>query len=284
MENNYNFQKGNKILNSFSIFNDKEIKMNKAMTYFKIALREFVEKTDFLSYAELSEKIGDKYIKINNNYDALQYYKNAQKHYLTQDSTKFINLTIDKIIPLCIEKNDIAAVGKYYYQIAKLCKDEGDQYTKQYFDNALKYLESEKNSDLYNCYIDYAIFLMESNDIDSAIYYLEQIMIYIDDKPILIFGVGKYIFLILLCYLSKGDIVLTKRKLDEYCDKYSIFIDSIQHKLIIKLIQSYDENDIDKYSTDLFEYNQIKKLDKIEVGLCITIKNNMLADNEVDLS
>lgn len=284
MEHNYNFQKGNKILNSFSIFNDKEIKMDKALTYFKIALREFVEKADFVNYAELSEKIGDEYIKINNNYDALQYYKNAQKHYLSHNSTKFIDLTINKIIPLCIEKSDIVSVGKYYYQIAKICKDEGDQCTKQYFDDALRYLESEKNSDLYNCYNDYVIFLIESNDINLAIHYLEQIMKYIDDTPLLIFGIGKYIFLALLCCLAKDDIVLTKRKLDEYCDKYFRFSDSMQHKLILKLIESYDECDIDKYSAELFEYNQTKKLDKTEVGLCLTIKNNISANNEVDLS
>lgn len=285
MDKNYNVSRGDKILHSFSLFSDKETKLEKAMDYYKKASTEFIEKQDFLSYSVLAEKLGDEYFKINEVDSALRHYKNAQKYYLNLDTDKYLSVTINKIIPLYTENNDIKNIGKTYHQLAKLIKDDDDhEKTIDYFQKAVGYLETEKSHDLLSCYTDFTYYLLDYGDVDYASHYIELIIEQMSDSTLLVYRASEYIFMFLLCTMTKNDSVLVKKKLDEYCELVHRFIDSPTCRLIEKLNETYENNDVDKFTDLVHEYDVIYKLKPHEVKLLLNIKKNIQSNCEVDLS
>lgn len=285
MENNYNISCGNKILRSFSLFTNREEKLDKAMNFYRKAFKEFIEKKDFWNYAILSEKIGDEYLKINNSINALSNYKNAQKYYSNMDIDKFISLTIDKIIPLYIDTNNVKNIGKCYYALAKLYKDDiHNTETEDYFEKAISYLEIDKSSELLSCHIDFTHYLLDRGNIDYAICNLEQIINQMCESTMLLFKVNEYMFLLSLCIMTKEDFILLQKKIDEYCELNYKFINFPGYKLIEYLIKVYEDNDIDKFTDYVCEYDKNYKLKPQEVKLLLIVKNKLKSNYEVDLT
>jgi tetratricopeptide (TPR) repeat protein len=285
MNNNYNIDQGDKILKSFSFFNDKEKKLEKAMDYYKKALVEFIENKDFVSHSILAEKIGDEYLKINDKNVALANYKNAQKFFENHDVDKYVSITINKIIPLYIENEQLRDIGKNYHQLAKLTIDDDDnEQTMNYFDKAVAYLETEKSHDLLNCYKDFTYYLLDQKNIDTAIHYITLIIKFMADNLILVYQATEYVFLFLLCILTKGDCVLVRKKIEEYSDLINVFINSPKHKLIEALNETCENNDIDKFIDVVEKYDDMYKLKPHEIKLLLLIKKNIQSNCNVDLS
>jgi tetratricopeptide (TPR) repeat protein len=284
MDKNYNITQGDKILSSFSFFTDKEEKLDRAMDYYKKASKEFIEKQDFMSYSLLAEKIGNEFFKIDDKSLALTHYKNAQKYYLNLDIDKYLDVTINKIIPLYIENSDIKNLGKTYHQLAKLTKSDGKhEKTIEYYQLAVSYLETENSHDLFDCYTDYVNYLLDYGDINCASRYIELIINYVSDSRLLVYKASKYIFLFLLCAMTKNDTVLVKKKLDEYCELMHRFAGSAQCKLIENLNEAHETNDVDKFTDLVYEYNVIYKFNPHEVNLLLNIKKKIQSNCETDL-
>jgi hypothetical protein len=284
MENNQYIKNGDKILCSFSLFRNKEKKLDKAMEFYKKALKKFFRNKDFLNYAILSEKIADEYLKINNDINALTNYKNAQNYYLDIDINKFINITINKIIPLYIENNNLINIGKSYYKLAQLYKDNIHiPEISDYFKKAITYLEIEKSHELLSCHIDFTFYLIDCNNIDNAIYILEEIINQMCKSNMLLLRVNVYVFLFLLCIMTKNDIVFLKQKFNKYCEISYKFINYPGHKFIELLIETYENNDINNFTDLIYEYDKTYKLRPREVKLLVIVKNNLKLNNGIDL-
>ena len=255
------------------------------MIFYKKAFDEFIKKDNFLNYAILSEKIGDEYLKINNVITALNYYKNAQKNYLNMDIDKYINITIIKIIPSYIENNNIKNIGKSYYEIAKLYKDNiHNTQINEYFKQAIIYLEIEKSNELLSCYIDFTYFLLECGNIDNAIYNLKKIISQMSESNLLLYRINTYIFLYLLCIMAKDDIILLRQELNKYCELIYRFINYPGNKFIEQLIITYENNNIENFIDLIYEYDKIYKLKPLEVKLLLIVKNKLILINKINLS
>ena len=285
MDKNYYINRGDKILSSFSLFSDREAKLDKAMDYYKKASTKFIENQDFWNFSLLAEKIGDEYFKINDTIVALEYYTNAQKYYLNLNIDKYLDITINKIIPLHIENNNVKKIGNAYHQLAKLLKGSSEhEKIIGYFQKAISYLETEKSHDLLNCYTDFTYYLLNNGDINCAMHYIELIIEQTTDSALLVYRAIEYIFMYLLCAMTTNDTILVKKKLDEYCELVPRFIDSPSCKLIENLNETYENNDIDKFTDFVYEYNLIYKLKPCEVTLLLKIKKNIKSNSEIDLS
>jgi len=280
--------KGDKILNSFSFFTDRITKLDNAINYYKQALKDFIIKCDFLNYALLAEKIGDEYIKIGDNYNGLKYYNLSEKKYIELDVEKYSNLIINKIIPLYIEDNKITYIAKSYYNLAKITRDDNNHIkTVDYFENAIRYYQSEQSIEIKDCYKDYANYLLDYGNIDYALKYLDLIIqLYLNNNTASLYSyfVDDYILLYILSVWTKNDTVLAKRKIDEYCELAPRFINSQIHKFIVGLQEIIENNDLDSFIEHITNYDLIKKLKPREVKLLLIIKKNFNFENTVDLS
>jgi hypothetical protein len=284
MNKNYNFEKAEKILNAFSFFANKETKMEKAMEYYKKALRDYILLNDYLSYAVLSEKIGDEYIKLKDEYNALCHYKNAEKYYFKLDVDKFTDIVNQKIIPLEFEKTNLREIAKLYEKMAICLKDYNHEKTPEYFEKAIEYFTMENSPDLIRCYKEYIGYLLEKDQINLCVKYLDLLIRKMSETQIFFLNVCDHIFTLLLCVLVKGDTVLLDKKIQEYCDISNTFANSQKFKFILDIKETYENNQVDEFIKKSKEYDELNTLKTYEVKLLLKIKEKMLLNDEIDLS
>lgn len=135
-----------------------------------------------------------------------------------------------------------------------------------------------------SCYSDYAHYLLECNQNDKSVTYLEKKINLMMDNYMLSKLVNPFIFTLLLCVLTKNDIVAINKKITEYCDIAYIFIDSREHKFILKITECCESNDIDTFLSTISEFEEIKTLKPHEVKLLLIIKKNIISSNDCDLT
>ena len=147
-------------------------------------------------------------------------------------------------------------------------------------------MEIEKSHELLSCYIDFTYYLLECVNIDNAIYNLEQIISQMSESKLLLYRINTYIFLYLLCIMTKNDIIFLKQELNKYCELIYRFINYQYHihKLIEQLAITYENNDIDNFIDLIYEYDKIYKIKPLEVKLLLIIKNKLISINKIDLS
>jgi len=89
-----------------------------------------------------------------------------------------------------------------------------------------------------------------------------------------------------ICWLCTGDIVATKRALEQYCELDMTFQSTREYQLLNDLTNDYEEGDEEKFTDHLFQYDQMSKLDKWKTTLLLKIKNAIekTAGGDLDLS
>lgn len=284
MDSNYWVKSGNKILNAFFTLESKESKLERALASYRQALNNFIESKDYLSYALLSEKIGDEYYKLANDFDALTHWTNAQTHYANFDADSYLEISNKKIIPCYVRSGKIDRIAKCYYQIAKKLNADYDNGASEYYEQAINYYESIGTGELMSCYSDYAYYLLECEQIDKSVTYLEKKINLMMDNNLLSKLVNPFIFTLLLCVLTKNDVVAINNKITEYCNIAYTFIDSREHKFILKITECCESYNMDTFLSTIDEFEQIQKLKPHEVKLLLIIKNNIISANECDLT
>jgi hypothetical protein len=252
------------------------------LEFYRLALKDFIESKDYMSYANLSEKIGDEYNRLGNQYDAQKHWTNAQTKYANLDTDAYINISNNKIIPALVSSGSIDAIAKCYYQIAKTLKLEYDYRASDYYEKSINYYESTTSStQLSIVYKEYAHYLLEIGLIDKSMYYFEKIIYASMDTRFGDLIIVPDIFTLLLCVLTKNDVVLANNKVKEYCDVSNTFNDSREHKFIVKIIECLESNDESTFITSSADYNKIKSLKPHEVKLLLEIKKKIAENNDV---
>lgn len=83
-----------------------------------------------------------------------------------------------------------------------------------------------------------------------------------------------------ICHLASGDMVATNRKLQEYRDLDNTFVGSRENMLLSRLVATVEEGDQEKFSDELFQYDQMSKLDKWKTELLLRVKNGIEKEEE----
>lgn len=83
-----------------------------------------------------------------------------------------------------------------------------------------------------------------------------------------------------ICHLASGDMVATKRALDQYRELDNTFAGTRENALLMDLANSVEEGDQEGFSDKLFQYDQLSKLDKWKTTLLLRVKNHIEKDEE----
>jgi tetratricopeptide (TPR) repeat protein len=73
-----------------------------------------------------------------------------------------------------------------------------------------------------------------------------------------------------------------KDKLDKYNDLYPRWTSSREAKLSLELLQSIEQNDLEKFSKAIQQFDRISPLKESAIALLLKIKNNLLTAPETD--
>ena len=78
-----------------------------------------------------------------------------------------------------------------------------------------------------------------------------------------------------ICHLATGDMVATNRALEKYRDMDPTFPSTREHQLLVDLSGNLEAGDQEAFTDNLFQYDQMSKLDKWKTTLLLRIKEGI---------
>ena len=93
-------------------------------------------------------------------------------------------------------------------------------------------------------------------------------------------SVKEYLLKAGICHLAAGDIVATKRALEQYKEWDNSFMQQRECMLLTDLVGCVEEGDQDGFSEKLFQYDQMSKLDKWKTSLLLKVKSGIEKEEE----
>ncbi|EMR65166.1 hypothetical protein MGN70_000835 [Eutypa lata] len=78
-----------------------------------------------------------------------------------------------------------------------------------------------------------------------------------------------------VCHLATGDIVAVNRALEKYRELDPTFPSTREHQLLVDLAGSLEGGDQDAFTDQLFQYDQMSKLDKWKTTILLRIKETI---------
>lgn len=180
-----------------------------AIVYFKYAQKIAQHLNDKRLYASSNNDIGWSYLKNNQSKKALGYFEAAKKSF-------------SNIQPL--RKRDSLLIGYIKSNIAE-CLDSKNPLAKQYFNEFIETTEQYGNENhIVQSYIQYAEFLVRTNNPLEALIYLEKGSTLIDEQNIKNTSLSKFLYRTYVqAYLKSGNL----KKSEEYLTKHLHLEDSL---------------------------------------------------------
>jgi hypothetical protein len=66
--------------------------------------------------------------------------------------------------------------------------------------------------------------------------------------------------------------------MDRYLENYVSFHDSMEAKLLQKILESIDSEDLELFQQTIVEYDRLRHFDDLQTSLLLFIKKNILTD------
>lgn len=171
------------------------------------------------------------------------------------------------------------SIIRNYINIAILFEEQF-QYIKaiQYYQNVLDIEEIKMSKNMINYYntkVKLAeLYIKVGNDYSLAIKHYDDIMSYYYNKNDIYrsYKVPEIFLNIMLCYMCLDDDIMTKRKYDEYINKYQMLYDTKEIKFVNELIENgYDEKLV-------YKYNKLTQIQCKLISIIISFKNKSELD------
>lgn len=244
----------------------------------------------FFKSAVISEELEE-------DLDTLILYDKSRKMFELGDQPEEVHKCYDIIINKHIYNSNIP-------MCSKMLKKQAEAYQKKLkFDKAIEKYELSANyfradssfSEYYDCIEKISTLLMQKKKYLEA---FKKWKIIIDDSNIrndltsVKFKITKWYFNMLLCLfvhlveIGDEDLKELSEELEKGCYNNLMFTDSRESKLIENLIIAYTDQNENKFSDVLFEFDNIQKLTDEQVNLFLYIKQKITnpVKKDIDLT
>lgn len=269
-----------KRLNSFAIFN-KQAKFEDAKELFCAAAVQFKLTRNFVAAADAYVQAAECCLKLDSAFEADNLYvqaakccKNSSEKSGLQDAIRYLKI----VSKSQLSNNKFSSAAKTMKEIAEIYEslDEFSNAVAAYED-AAKYYQAEDSPTTANqCLLKVAdIISVKMEDFRRAAQLYEKVAIDSMDNTLTKWSVKDYFFKALLCQLAVLDASGTRLALDKYKDLNVQFGGSRECKFIEAITEAFAENDIDKFTDVVYEFDNISKLDNWKSKILLTVKLGM---------
>lgn len=180
-------------------------------------------------------------------------------------------------------KGSFRRAATHQQNLAELQEVEiGDQKAAlEAYDTAAQWYESDNAEALANkLYLKVADLAALEGDYQNSIAKFESVAKSSLNNNLMKWSVKDYFLKAGICHLASGDMVATKRALEQYRELDNTFTGTREHALLNDLTNAVEEGDQEKFSDCLFQYDQLSKLDKWKTTLLLRVKNGIEKDEE----
>ncbi|KAK2088791.1 hypothetical protein P7K49_034698 [Saguinus oedipus] len=148
-----------------------------------------------------------------------------------------------------------------------------------YEQSADYYKGEESNSSANKCLLKVAGYAAQLEQYQKAIDIYEQVGTNAMDSPLLKYSAKDYFFKAALCHFCI-DMLNAKLAVQKYEELFPAFSDSRECKLMKKLLEAHEEQNVDSYTESVKEYDSISRLDQWLTTMLLRIKKTIQGDEE----
>uniref|UniRef100_A0A8B9NDL5 NSF attachment protein alpha n=1 Tax=Accipiter nisus TaxID=211598 RepID=A0A8B9NDL5_9AVES len=183
--------------------------------------------------------------------------------------------------PFCFQGRFTIA-AKHHISIAEIYEMELVDIEKAiaHYEQAADYYKGEEsNSSANKCLLKVATYAAQLEQYQKAVEIYEQVGTSAMDSPLLKYSAKEYFFKAALCHFCI-DMLNAKLAVQKYEEMFPAFTDSRECKLVKKLLDAHEEQNIDGYTDAVKEYDSIFRLDQWLTTMLLRIKKTIQGEEE----
>nr|XP_043618303.1 alpha-soluble NSF attachment protein-like [Erigeron canadensis] len=223
-------------------------------------------------------KLAECYLKLDSKHEAANAYADAGHCYKKTNTTECIT-RLEQSLDLFMEIGRLSMSARYCKEIAELYEQvQNFEQAMVYYDKAADLYQGEEVSSSANqCRLKIAQYSAELEQYQKAIEIYEDIARQSVNNNLLRHGARGHLLNAGICQLCKNDVVAITNALDKYQDIDPTFGGTREYRLLADLAASIDEEDIDKFTEAIKEFDSITKLDAWKTTLLLRVKDMLKA-------
>jgi len=250
-------------------FDDAAELYKKAANIFKLA-KEWDQAGDAFM------KAADCYVKLGSKHEVAQNYMSAGT--VLRKSSPSESIRCFKMgIEIYLDDGRFSMAAKHQKEIAEMFEADSDfQSSVEAYKLAADYYEGDNQaSHANNCLLKVALISATLEQYQQAIDIYVQVANNALDNNLLKWSVKDYFFRAGLCSLCLGDMVASRRLVEKFQGMDHTFAGSRESKLLVDLTDAVEENDVEKYTAAVSEFDSVSKFDAWKTTLLLRIKNKI---------
>mmetsp|Transcript_44279 Transcript_44279/g.139694 ORF Transcript_44279/g.139694 Transcript_44279/m.139694 type:complete len:268 (-) Transcript_44279:190-993(-) len=258
-----------------SLFGSKK---EDAIELYQEAANKYKQAKRWSSCGDAHRKSAELQLALNDKFGAASSFQAAFQAYKKDAGSSTVAVEcLNQAIDLHINNGRFSQAAKFHKEAGELFESDLN-YPKaiEHFQLAGDYYKGEDQTSSSNqCFLRVAVLSAEQEQYTRAIEVFESVASSSLDVALLKWSVKDYFFQAGLCHLATGDVIAFKRAVDRYQDLDVSFSDTRECKLLQDLGEAYEEQDVEKFTNAVFEFDQISKLDKWKTSLLLKVKNQL---------
>ncbi|XP_040833816.1 alpha-soluble NSF attachment protein isoform X3 [Ochotona curzoniae] len=209
------------------------------------------------------------------------YARAANMFKMAKNWSEAINCLM-RAIEIYTDMGRFTIAAKHHISIAEIYETELVDIEKaiaHYEQSADYYKGEESNSSANKCLLKVAGYAAQLEQYQKAIDIYEQVGTNAMDSPLLKYSAKDYFFKAAVCHFCI-DMLNAKLAVQKYEELFPAFSDSRECKLIKKLLDAHEEQNVDSYTEAVKEYDSISRLDQWLTTMLLRVKKTIQGDEE----
>ncbi|XP_012888195.1 PREDICTED: alpha-soluble NSF attachment protein [Dipodomys ordii] len=221
------------------------------------------------------------HLQLQSKHDAATSFVDAGNAFKKADPQEAINCLM-RAIEIYTDMGRFTIAAKHHTSIAEIYETELVDIEKaiaHYEQSADYYKGEESNSSANKCLLKVAGYAAQLEQYQKAIDIYEQVGTSAMDSPLLKYSAKDYFFKAALCHFCI-DMLNAKLAVQKYEELFPAFSDSRECKLVKKLLDAHEEQNVDSYTESVKEYDSISRLDQWLTTMLLRIKKTIQGEEE----
>uniref|UniRef100_A0A7N8WLX0 N-ethylmaleimide-sensitive factor attachment protein, alpha b n=1 Tax=Mastacembelus armatus TaxID=205130 RepID=A0A7N8WLX0_9TELE len=211
------------------------------------------------------------------------YVRAANMFKMAKNWCEAINC-LNRAIEIYTDMGRFTIAAKHHITIAEIYETELVDIDKAiaHYEQAADYYKGEESTSSANkCLLKVATYAAQLEQYPKAIEIYEQVGTHAMDSTLLKYSAKDHFFKAALCHFCV-DMLNAKLAVQKYEEMFPAFSDSRECKLLKKLLDAYEEQNVEAYTDSVKEYDTISRLDQWLTTMLLRIKKTIQED-ESDL-
>ncbi|XP_062502330.1 alpha-soluble NSF attachment protein-like [Corticium candelabrum] len=246
----------------------------RAANSFKMAKKWSAAGNAFEQAASIAERLQTKHECAQKFVDAASCYKKSS----FQDAIRCFNRAIE----IFTDMGRFTIAAKHHVTIAEIYETDVVDVEQciAHYEQAADFFKGENSNSAANKnLLKVAYYKAQLEDYEKAIEIYEQVAASSIEVPLLKYSAKDHFFRAALLQMCV-DPLAGQRAVDKYVDMFPAFQDTRECKLLKKINESFEEQNVDAFTEAVKEYDAISRLDQWYTAILLKIKKSMGGEDE----